>query len=413
LTRAFDFEMNSKSTSPRGRFNEMLHFCSMSLWLGVLCLAGDGDSLRLGGEWLLNNRREDGLFRYGWEPALNQDLDEENLIRQAGTAAALARVGTLLPDASMIARARGVMQILLEVRDRWSKERVSQRKRLEKEQGGHPVGLAALLLLGLSELPTRTNEEEEQGDRLAQYLLACQRPDGSIRLTTNDDPEGDEGDVAETGWAYYPGEALYALARWGVIHRDPSCLSGVERSLAVYRRLWGERKEAAFVAWQSAAHAELFLAGGSEKSALFVCEMNDWLLDLQFDGSSTPTGWKGGFGQYYQGERWASEPGITTASYAESLVEAVRVANRMKDAQRSARYHKALEAALEFVRRLQYRADRLGHFEPGYRASLVGAFFEAPSSGTVRIDFTQHALMAMGGWSKLPALDRVARGGRP
>ncbi|MBY0587793.1 hypothetical protein K2X85_11495 [bacterium] len=383
------------------------------LWCFCSLVGGgqDESALRQGGDWLLANGRADGLFRYGFEPALDRDIDEENLVRQAGTATALARVGSILDDRAMIDRAREVIQKLLARRSDRQQESASVRRRFEKKQGAHPVGWSALLLLALAELDKRTDLERTQGDELAGFLLACQRPDGSIRLQAIDDEDADEGDVDEEGWAYYPGEALFALARWGAIRQDARYWESVRKSRTVYTRLWRQEKEPAFVPWQSAAHAELFLAHGDPASSAFVFEMNDWLLELQFDGETSPAGWKGGFGHYQAGQRWAVEPNISTASYAEALVEAVRVAHQAGDVRRVERYRRALDEALAFVSSLQYQPDRLGHFHDTYRNKLAGAFFEAPFDGTVRIDFTQHALMAMGGRERLSRTSESARMG--
>ncbi len=366
-------------------------------------LTSDVESIRLAGQWLVHNVRSDGLFRYGFEPALDRDTDEENLVRQAGTAAALARAGAILQDEKMTRRAREVLAWLIELRNDDRKSPLAARKRFAQQKGAHPVGLGALLLVGLSELNERTEAEIEQGDAIASYLLSHQRDDGSIRLDDLEEEDDDDGEVDQEGWAYYPGEALYALARWGVVRDQLALLERVSRSRAVYWKLWRQEKEPAFIPWQSAAYAEVFQATGEKTSASMVFEMNDWLLGLQYDGKTSPASWCGGFGHYHQGERWATEPGIASASYAESLVEAVRVARLMKDTVREERYRRALDQAITFVGRLQYRDGDLGHFAEAYRPKLVGAFFQAPFDGTVRIDFTQHAVMAMGGREKLSA----------
>jgi hypothetical protein len=382
------------------------------LWWWIASVGGDPvlESARSAGGWLLSIEREDGLFRYGWEPSLDRDLPEENWVRQAGTAAALARAGSVLGDPRMTERARQVIGRLMEKRDRQRSLPSSERNRLEKRLGAHPVGWTALLLLALAELETRSPAENEAGDRLAESLLARQRGDGSIRLGWSEDAADDDAEADEEGWAYYPGEALLALASWGRVRGVPALVESVQRSRSVYWRLWRQEKEPAFIPWQSAAHAEVVASRQDDKvSASFVFEMNDWLINLQYEGKSAPTGWEGGFGHYHEGQRWQVEPGIASASYAESLVEALRVASRVGDSAREERYRRALGSALAFVGRLQYRREDVSHFSPAYQALLVGAFFEGPSDGTVRIDFTQHALMAMGGHLRLemPHLSRT------
>jgi hypothetical protein len=371
--------------------------------LSLSMIATDVESIRSAGEWLVQNVGSDGLFRYGFEPALDRELEGENLVRQAGTAAALARAGAILRDEGMTRRARAVLARLIELREKDREKPLAVRREFAQQQGAHPLGWGALLLLGLAELRERTPAEIHQGDAIASFLLSHQRDDGSIRLIDLEDEEDDDGEIDEEGWAYYPGEALYALARWGVIRDQTALLERVSRSRSVYWKHWRQEKEPAFIPWQSAAHAEVFLATGEKASASMVIEMNDWLLGLQYDGKNSPESWDGGFGHYHEGERWAIEPGIASASYAESLVEGVRVARGMKDSVRQERYRQALDRAITFVGRLQYQAGDVKHFAANYQPKLVGAFFQAPFDGTVRIDFTQHALMAMGGRERLSA----------
>jgi hypothetical protein len=373
------------------------------LLFSLSIVTSDIESIRCAGQWLVQNVRPDGLFRYGFEPALDRDMEEENLVRQAGTAAALARAGVILGDIAMTGCAREVLARLMQLREKDRQSPLAARKKFAHKQGAHPVGWGALLLVGLAELEDLSPQEIQQGDAIASFLLSHQREDGSVRLVDLEDDGDDDGEIDEEGWAYYPGEALYALARWGVVRDQPALLERVSRSRLVYWKFWRQEKEPAFIPWQSAAHAEVFLATGEQASASMVLEMNDWLLGLQYDGKNSPASWVGGFGHYHEGERWATEPGIASASYAESLVEAVRVARQMKDAVREERYRQALDRAITFVGRLQYREGDLGHFAAAYRPKLVGAFFQAPFDGTVRIDFTQHALMAMGGRERLSA----------
>ncbi len=79
------------------------------LLFSLSIVTSDIESIRCAGQWLVQNVRPDGLFRYGFEPALDRDMEEENLVRQAGTAAALARAGVILGDIAMTGCAREVL----------------------------------------------------------------------------------------------------------------------------------------------------------------------------------------------------------------------------------------------------------------------------------------------------------------
>jgi hypothetical protein len=105
------------------------------------------------------------------------------------------------------------------------------------------------------------------------------------------------------------------------------------------------------------------------------------------------------------GKALATAPDISSASYAESLAEACRVARESADLPRHKRYSAALESSLQFVTTLQYTDASTQHFAPLYRQRvLVGGFHASHQDGDLRIDYAQHAVCAM-----IQYLEYVAR----
>ncbi len=93
-----------------------------------------------------------------------------------------------------------------------------------------------------------------------------------------------------------------------------------------------------------------------------------------------------------------TEPAVDSAVYAESLVEACRVAREVGDVARHQRYSEALERCLQFLTTLQYTDAGVQHFERWYRPRIVGAFHASHRDGNLRIDYTQHAVSALVGY---------------
>jgi hypothetical protein len=350
--------------------------------------------VRAASDWFLAVQNPDGSFRYGWEPALDQDLLEESLIRQAGAAVAVSRCAALMNDDRLESAATRAIEYLL-LQTKRTEGKFPTRRSIAPYQLVHPVGFSGLLLLAIMEHPSPTNSMRTAGEELANYLRMRQRPDGSIRLGSSDDPtEDDEDDREHPGMPYYPGEALLALAKYESKNHIPSSDQAVRKSRDFYWRVWRRSKEPAFVPWQTAAHAELVSRTKDRASAEFVFEMNDWLIQLQYRENAR-AGWAGGFAAYVEGEMVAVEPGISSASYAESLADALCVARAMKDSVRERKYTEALFGVLRFINQLQYEPGGVSHFVPEYRSKLVGGFRAGLRQGTVRIDFTQHATLAM------------------
>ena len=344
-----------------------------------------------GAHWLLRSSRPDGLFVYGWSPAVNRALDDNNYLRQAGAAAALARAAGHMQDSEMAAAAQRAIIVLVETHTREDARDPRRRRPTLWSAEANPVGFSALLLWAVSELPDPDPALLEYGDQLARFLAFRQRPDGSINIAGSDEPEAED---SPEGMNYYPGEALYALMRSHA--RSPAGwkLATVERAFPFYRRVWREEFSAAFVPWQTSAYAEAFLVTGKAPYADFVFAMNDWLVELQYK-QGAPKQWQGGFATFDRGYVLRLPPGVTTASCAESLVDAWRVARECKDVARVRKYHNALERAFQFLIANQYSNERHLHFEPEFRSQLDGAFHASIENGTVRIDFNQHAICGM------------------
>src|SRR5205823_8357859 len=66
-----------------------------------------------GGEWLFRVHQPTGRFLPGWLPDLNQPVETDHYLRQAGATLALARTARYFHDERYTARARQAMLTLL------------------------------------------------------------------------------------------------------------------------------------------------------------------------------------------------------------------------------------------------------------------------------------------------------------
>lgn len=353
------------------------------------------DAMGRGAGWLRRQQRDDGGFHYGWIPELDRSLPGDHLLRQAGTAAALAFAGRLTRNQDSLAAATRACDAMLDRYTTIPKSNSNERRPTERTQAHHPIGLAALLLLALCELADAGVHRAEPASQLARYLAARVLPDGSfdLRVTSLDEED------ANVGIDFYPGEALYALLRG--TSSFPSlpvdALEILERGYPYYRRHWLENRNAAFTPWQSGAHAEAYGLNGRAAHLQFVFAMNDWLLQSQYaEDHDVPEEYMGGFGVLEYERLLRIPPGVASASSLESLAHALRVARKAGDATRVRRYRASIESGLRFLLSLQFSEQNTRHFQPEVATKLDGAFHASVEDGTVRIDFTQHALYAMG-----------------
>lgn len=346
-----------------------------------------------GAAWLLSFQRADGLFTYGWLPSLNRQLPGDNYLRQIGATAALARSAGVLRDVEMTLAARHAILVLLESYTEIDAKDPALRRPILPAADANPVGFAGLLLTAIGELPAPTEDLVAQADQLARYLVSRQRPDGSFNVSLSTDEDAEDTPEAIN---YYPGEALYGLMKSHNLRPADWKLGAVVKSYSFYERHFKNDPSAAFVPWQTCAFAEAFLITKDDRFAKFVFEMNDWLLQLQYvDPKTVEAAWLGGFGSHRYGQTLWTAPGATTGSYLESLVDAVRVAQAANDLQRATRYQSAVDRAIRFLMTTQFAAASSSHFEPWFARKMDGAFYASVEDGTVRIDFSQHAVSGM------------------
>lgn len=348
-------------------------------------------SAQRGTDWLFRVNGNDGRFVYGYVPALKTVLEGDHYLRQAGAAFALARAARFTGDARYAARARQAVLTLL------ADTAVDPATPGMRTTSAPPVvvnrlAAAGLLVLAIHELPAPADDLLEQGEQLCAYVRGTQQADGSLLYFEGGDPKTADPD----GINYYPGEALYGLMRSHRLRPAPWKVEVVRKALAYYRPWWREHKNMAFVPWQTAAYAEAYLLTKERPFADCVNEMTDWLCELQYPPLHPrhPL-WGGGFMGWADGKPVPAAPQVSTASYAEGLAEACRVARQAGDVVRYQRYREALERALQFLTRLQYSDANTQHFADWYRPALLGAFYASHQDGNVRIDYTQHAVCAL------------------
>jgi hypothetical protein len=347
-----------------------------------------------GADWLHRANRDDGRFVYGYLPAVNAVMEGDHYLRQVGAAVALARAARFTGEERYTARATQAVLTLLS-------DTVTEANDPEVRHTALPspvvnrLAAAGLLVLAVNELPAPQDDLLRQSEQLCNYIRKQQRPDGSLAYADGADPAKEAADDPD-GANTYPGEALYGLARSQ--QRRPAAWKAdvLRKAVAYYRPWWREHKSPTFVPWQTAAYAEAFLQTKEPAFAEAVNEMSDWVCGLQYDRlDPRHPFWVGGFKGWADGRPVEAAPDVTSASCAEGLAAACRVARAAGDLSHYRRYSEAVERCLQFLATLQYTDVTAKHFADWYRKKLVGAFHASEQDGNLRIDYTQHAVCAM------------------
>ncbi len=352
-------------------------------------------SMDRGAQWLFRMNTVKGRFLPGFLPSVNAVMEGDNYLHQAGAALALARVARQSGNKAYAARATQAVLTLLDDTEAVDDHGTALRRTSPLlASSSNALGAAGLLVAAINELPAPQDDLLKKSDELCAYLRKQQRPDGSFTWTGGDDKAAA---ADPDGVNLYPGLALYGLTRSQAHRPAPWKTDAVRQALGYYGPWWRAHRTLTFVPWQTAAYAEAYLLTHDKAYAEFVTEMNDWLCGFRHESlDARHPLWLGGFMGCADGKAVPSAPDISSASYAESLAEACRVARESADLPRHKRYRAALEGGLQFVTTLQYTDGNTLHFARPYReAALVGGFHGSHLDGDLRLDYTQHAVCAM------------------
>ena len=162
--------------------------------------------------WAVRNQDADGAFVYE-QDGDGASLGGYNDVRHAGVTTALYQAAAVLDDRTMhrhADRALGWMLERLEGRDGWETLAVD---------GWASLGGGALMLTALEERREIDGGElyDETMKSIGRYLMALQRDDGGFYVGV----DVRTGDLDTEGTSpYFPGEALWALARLDAVFPD-------------------------------------------------------------------------------------------------------------------------------------------------------------------------------------------------
>ena len=354
-------------------------------------LRGVWHSARSGAEWLMRmDNPVNGRFQPGWMPDLNAPVGQDHYLNQAGAAYALAKAARYFGDDRYLMKARQAVLSLLADTQADSADPASRSTSLPPLVVNRTAA-AGMLLMIIHELENPADDLLKQSDELCQFIRQQQQPDGSIRCQ---DAAVETGTYQESMQSY-PGLALYGLLLSARSRSAPWKLDLVARALPYYRTQWKSTPTIVLAASLTQAFAEAYLQTRSAIYAEFVFEMSDWMCELQYTGETGHISWAGGFKSLQHGMPTLFPPTISTAANLEAVAQTCLVTRHVPDAARYAKYRTAVELSSQFINGLQYTEANTLHFVPGYRPALLGGFHCSQQDGTLRLDFQQHALVAM------------------
>jgi len=337
------------------------------------------------GRYLNYRQLPDGFFTYTYLPGRDRyQPGDQSWVRQMGAVwgACLYAAWSGRPEARQAAdRAiEAGMKLLRPL------EGADQAMYVATPDRRHKLGATALFGLAILDAPD-PGRHAGLAEQLARAIATLQGPGGQLRVTfPSAIPSSESQD-------YSPGEALLFLARLYDRTRDPRWRAVIERALPYYREYYVTAASPAFVPWQMQAYGQIARSTTLQKYADFVYAMADRLIQSQMGPAPEhdPSAlYDGAYDVYGRGRS-----GISSSAYLEGMVEALRTARAMGDAERAQRYGESVRRAVRFVLQMRFKSEEA--FFVRSPTDAVNGFRTSAADASLRIDHVQHSLAALMG----------------
>jgi hypothetical protein len=342
------------------------------------------------GDYLRRAVKDNGEFIYSYLPKTDEDKDDYNMLRHAGTAYSMLEIYGETRDPAILEAAERALDFL---RGRLVECRAGESwGSCVEEKGYVKLGGNGLAILAFAKHADVTGEHESLPllTRLANWMLSVQEESGEfsthkLQLTT--------GEVDDFVSEYYPGEALFALVRLYQLDGDPRWLDAAERGAAWLIEVRDgdlTDDELSHDHWLLYALNEIHRESPRELYLDHALRLARVISTSQNREPDFPD-WRG---SYYRPPR--STP---TATRSEGLSAAWELANRAGHAEEAAEILEATRLGVDFQYQLQFRPESTLYLPDPERA--LGGFPRSLTNFEIRIDYVQHNL------SSLLALRRI------
>lgn len=346
---------------------------------------------RAGGDYLLRQLQDDGSFVYQYNPVTEKTSDSYSIIRHAGTTYSLLELYETTGEQKYL---RGAERALLYLRNRTGPCPENPTARCVYEGNKITLGANALTLLALTKHIEATGSRlyvtEAKG--LAEFIVSTKSPVGEFLIHSMNAATGAVYDVTSI---YYPGEAVFALTRLYAIDKKEKWISAAHQGahfLIETRDPELSSEELGNNHWLMYAINELHK---NRRDTIYVADMKD-LVDAivstqHKEKMGAESDWNGG---YYDPPR--STP---TAIRNEGLVAAYNLFTRIGETKYAEKAFQSLTHGIAFTLRTQFTGEKITALQANPKG--VGGFHRSLNNYNIRIDYVQHNISALLGFSHL------------
>ena len=348
------------------------------------------NAARMGARYLTNAVEPEGRFVYIYLPASGRVPKKYNIVRHAGTIYSMLEAYELTHDKELLAAARRAIRRLLRAAKPCGAGKVRMDGIVEK--GAIKLGGNALAVVALAKYAQVTGDTEYAPAtiRLARWIQSIQSETGEFAVHKQEYPDGK---VSRFRSVYYPGECLLAMVRVHAIDPDESWLDTAEKGaqyLINVRDAGLTNEELSHDHWLLYALNELYRRRRNSLYLTHAMRIARSIVQSQ-NRRRDPPDWQGTF--------YIPPRSTPTATRAEGLCAAYRLARDFGREEDARIILRALELAAAFQLRTQFRPESALYLDDPQR--VLGAFRGGLTNFEIRIDYVQHNISSLLGLHRI------------
>ena len=342
-------------------------------------------ALDFAGRYLAGAVKPDGSFVYLYDTYRNEQPKGYNILRHAGSVFSMLELFQLNKAPQLLVSSERALAFLA--------SHVREGKVSGKPVGfileGNEVKLGgnALAILAFAEYQRATGDRryEKMALSLGDWILATQDTDGGFSVHKQFHPGGKASSFRSE---YYPGEAVFALARLHAITGEKKWLDAAESGALYQLRVFSKLPDSALPHdhWLLYGLREIYGKRPRKEFLGGAMRFANVIVKAQHTDKNQPyPDWAGG---YYVPPRSAP-----TATRIEGLNSAYALAVAGGHRKEAEAIRKAIERGIGFLLRSQVGPETALYCAAPQKS--LGAIRESLHSPLVRIDYVQHAISAL------------------
>lgn len=338
--------------------------------------------------YLAQSVKSDGSFIYEYDPVRDVEEDGYNILRHAGTIYSMFEIYEAFPRQDIrISGERAIEYMNAQMRSCNRNQALCLEEDREVKLGGN--ALAMLALIQYSEA-TNTRDHDDTIHKLATWITSVQDEDGQFTIHKASYPSMRRENFVST---YYPGEAIYALARACQLLETESYCADAESAanwIITVRDDGLGINELPHDHWFLYGLRELYTVTNNELYATQSYNIANTIINNQITNDPENPHWVGGF---YEPPRSAP-----TATRMEGLIAAYETGNLSYEYKQD--LQKTIKRGVALLTELQITPNILAQNQISFADQGLGGFVRGFGEQDIRIDYVQHAVSALLGYHR-------------